>query len=141
MTWLRVVISVVVGGVDDDIVDYVLGDVGTHVLVVGASVVLGGEDDDVVAVVGTVVVNDVDGGVVSPVEVGGVVDVCPAICEYVTTIFMFFSFIGIYLFFQPREFLSRYSFSRYSVTRYSLLLTRYCVTLFSNTFLAFLSEI
>ena len=60
MTWLRVVISVVVGGVDDDIVDYVLGDVGTDVLVVGASVVLGGEDDDVVAVVGTVVVNDVD---------------------------------------------------------------------------------
>ena len=72
MTWLRVVISVVVGGVDDDIVDYVLGDVGTDVVVVGASVVLGGEDDDVVAVVGTVVVNDVDGGVVSPVEVGGV---------------------------------------------------------------------
>ena len=60
MTWLRVVISVVVGGVDDDIVDYVLGDVGTDVLVVGASVVLGGEDDHVVAVVGTVVVNDVD---------------------------------------------------------------------------------
>ena len=75
MTWLRVVISVVVGGVDDDIVDYVLGDVGTDVLVVGVSVVLGGEDDDVVAVVGTVVVNDVDGGVASPVEVGGVVDV------------------------------------------------------------------
>ena len=75
MTWLRVVISVVVGGVDDDIVDYVLGDVGTDVLVVGASVVLGGEDDDVVAVVGTVVVNDVDGGVVSAVEFGGVVDV------------------------------------------------------------------
>ena len=73
MTWLRVVISVVVGGVDDDIVDYVLGDVGTDVLVVGASVVLRGEDDDVVAVVGTVVVNDVDGGVASPVEVGGVV--------------------------------------------------------------------
>ena len=60
MTWLRVVISVVVGGVDDDIVDYVLGDVGTDVLVVGASVVLGGEDDHVVALVGTVVVNDVD---------------------------------------------------------------------------------
>ena len=60
MTWLRVVISVVVGGVDDDIVNYVLGDVGTDVLVVGASVVLGGEDDHVVAVVGTVVVNDVD---------------------------------------------------------------------------------
>ena len=75
MTWLRVVISVVVGGVDDDIADYVLDDVGTDVLVVGASVVLGGEDDDVVAVVGTVVVNDVDGGVASPVEVGGVVDV------------------------------------------------------------------
>ena len=37
--------------------------------------VLGGKDDDVVAVVGTVVVNDVDGGVASPVEVGGVVDV------------------------------------------------------------------
>ena len=53
MTWLRVVISVAVGGVDDDIVDSVLGDVGTDVLVVGASVVLGGEDDDVVAVVGT----------------------------------------------------------------------------------------
>ena len=63
------------GDVDEDIVDYVLGDVGTDVLVVGAFVVLGGEDDDVVAVVGTVVVNDVDGGVVSPVEVGGVVDV------------------------------------------------------------------
>ena len=76
MTWLRVVISVVVGGADDDIVDYVLGDVGTDVLVVGASVVLGGEDDDVVAVVGTVIVYDVDGGVASsPVEVGGVVDV------------------------------------------------------------------
>ena len=60
MTWLRVVISVVVGGVDDDIVDYVLGDVGTDVLVVGASVVLGGEDDHVVALVDTVVVNDVD---------------------------------------------------------------------------------
>ena len=40
-----------------------------------ASVVLGGEDDDVVAVVGTVVVYDVDGGVVSAVEVRGVVDV------------------------------------------------------------------
>ena len=65
----------VVGGVDDDLVDYVLGDVGTDVVVVGASLVLGGEDDDVVAVVGTVVVNDVDSGVVSPVEVGGVVDV------------------------------------------------------------------
>ena len=75
MTWLRVVISVVVAGVDDDIADYVLGDVGPDVVVVGASVVLGSEDDDVVAVVGTVVVNVVDGGVVSPVEVGGVVDV------------------------------------------------------------------
>ena len=92
MTWLRVVISVVVGGVDDD--------VGTDVVVVGASVILGGEDDDVVALVGTVVVNDVDGGVVSLVEVGGVVDVCPAICEYITTIFMFFLSLGfIYLFF------------------------------------------
>ena len=75
LTWLRVIISVVVGGVDGDLVDYVLGDVGTDVVVVGASLVLGGEDDDVVAVVGTVVVNDVDSGVVSPVEVGGVVDV------------------------------------------------------------------
>ena len=75
MTWLRVIISVVVDGVDDDIVDYVLGDVGPDVVVAGASLVLGGEDDDVVAVVGTVVVNDVDGGVASPVEVGGVVDV------------------------------------------------------------------
>ena len=36
MTWLRVIISVVVGGVDDDLVDYVLGDVGTDVVVVGA---------------------------------------------------------------------------------------------------------
>ena len=60
------VVSVVVGGVDDD--------VGTDVIAVGASVILGGEDDDVVTVVGTVVLNDVDGGVVSAVEVGGVVD-------------------------------------------------------------------
>ena len=123
MTWLRVVISVVVRGVDDDILDYILEDVGPDV-VVGASVILGSEDDDVVAVVGTVVVNDVDGGVVSLVEVGGVVDVCPAICEYITTIFMFFLSLGFF-FFQPLEFLSRYSFSRYSVTRYSLL--RYSV--------------
>ena len=36
--------------------------------------ILGVEDDDVVAVVGTVVLNDVDGGAVSAVEVGGVVD-------------------------------------------------------------------
>ena len=75
MTWLRVVISVVVGGVDDDVVDYVLGDVGPDVVVVGASVILGGEEDDVVAFVSTVVVYDVYGGVVSAVEVGGVVDV------------------------------------------------------------------
>ena len=60
------VVSVVVGGVDDD--------VGTDVVAVGASVILGGEDDDVVTVVGTVVLNDVDGGVVSAVEVGGVAD-------------------------------------------------------------------
>ena len=64
----------VVGGVDDDVVDYVLDDVGTDVVDVGASVILGGEDDDVVAFVSTVVVYDVDGGVVSAVEVGGVVD-------------------------------------------------------------------
>ena len=70
-----VVVSVVVAGVDDDEGDSVLNDVGTDVVVVGASVVLGGEDDDVVAVVGTVVMNDVDGGVVSAVEVGGVADV------------------------------------------------------------------
>ena len=70
-----VVISVVVAGVDDDLVDSVLGDVGTDVVVVGASAVLGGEGDDVVALVGTVVVYDVDGGVVSAIEVGGVVDV------------------------------------------------------------------
>ena len=69
------VISVVVAGVDDDLVDSVLGDVGTDVVVVGASVVLGGEGDDVVALVGTVVVYDIDGGVVSTIEVGGVVDV------------------------------------------------------------------
>ena len=78
MTWLlflaTVVVSVVVGGVDDDVVDSVLDDVGTDVVVVGASMILGGEDDDVLAVVGTVVVYDVDGGVVSAVEVGGVVD-------------------------------------------------------------------
>ena len=78
MTWLlflaTVVVSMVVGGVDEDEVDYVLDDVGTDVVVVGASVVLGGEDDDVVAFVSTVVVYDVDGGVVSAVEVGGVVD-------------------------------------------------------------------
>ena len=78
MTWLlflaTVVVSVVVRGVDDDVVDYVLDDVGTDVVVVGASVILGGEDDDVVAFVSTVVVYDVDGGVVSAVEVGGVVD-------------------------------------------------------------------
>ena len=60
------VVSVVVGGVDDD--------GGTDVVVVGASVILGVEDDDVVGVVGTVVLNDVDGGVVSAVEAGGVVD-------------------------------------------------------------------
>ena len=70
-----VVISVVVAGVDDDLVDSVLGDVGTDVVVVGAYAVLGGEGDDVVALVGTVVVYDVDGGVVSAIEVGGVVDV------------------------------------------------------------------
>ena len=78
MTWMlflaTVVVSVVVGGVDDDVVDYVLDDVGTDVVVVGASVILGGEDDDVFAFVSTVVVYDVDGGVVSAVEVGGVVD-------------------------------------------------------------------
>ena len=79
MTWLlfltTVVVSLVVGGVDDDEVDYVLDDVGTDVVVVGASfVILGGEDDDVVAFVSTVVVYDVDGGAVSAVEVGGVVD-------------------------------------------------------------------
>ena len=68
------VISVVVAGVDDDLVDSVLGDVGTDVVVVGASMILVGEDDDVVAFVSTVVVYDVDGGVVSAVEVGGVVD-------------------------------------------------------------------
>ena len=72
---LFLVISVVVGGVDDDVVDYVLDDVGPEVFVVGASVVLGGEDDDVVAVVGTVVAYDVDGGVVSALQVCGVVDV------------------------------------------------------------------
>ena len=70
-----VVISVVVAGVDDDLVDSVLGDVGTDVVVVGASAVLGCEGDDVVALVGTVVVYDVDGGVVSALEVGGVIDV------------------------------------------------------------------
>ena len=70
-----VVISVVVAGVDDDLVDSVLDDVGPDVVVVGASAVLGGEGDDVVALVGTVVVYDVDGGVVSAVEVGGVVEV------------------------------------------------------------------
>ena len=70
-----VVISVVVAGVDDDLVDSVLDDVGPDVVVVGASVVLGGKDNDVVALVGTVVVYDVDGGVVSAIEVGGVVDV------------------------------------------------------------------
>ena len=70
-----VVISVVVAGIDDDLVDSVLDDVGTDVVVVGASVILGGEDNDVVAVVGTVVVYDVDGGVASATEVGGVVDV------------------------------------------------------------------
>ena len=46
MTWLlflaTVVVSMVVGGVDDDVVDYVLDDVGTDVVVVGASVILGG---------------------------------------------------------------------------------------------------
>ena len=48
---------------------------GTDVVEVGASGILGGEDNDVVALVGTVVVYDVDGGVVSAVEVGGVIDV------------------------------------------------------------------
>ena len=70
-----VVISVVVAGIDDDLVDSVLDDVGPDVVVVGASVILGGEDNDVVALVGTVVVYDVDGGVASAIEVGGVVDV------------------------------------------------------------------
>ena len=70
-----VVISVVVAGVDDDLVHSVLDDVGPDVVVVGASVVLSGKDNDVVALVGTVVVYDVDGGVVSAIEVGGVVDV------------------------------------------------------------------
>ena len=78
MTWLlflaTVVVSVVLGGVDDDVVDYVLDDVGTDVVVVGASMILVGEDDDVVAFISTVVVYDVHGGVVSAVEVGGVVD-------------------------------------------------------------------
>ena len=78
MTWLlflaTVVVSVVVGDVDDDVVDYVLDDVGTDVVDVRASVILGGDDDNVVAFVSTVVVYDVDGGVVSAVEVGGVVD-------------------------------------------------------------------
>ena len=78
MTWLlflaTVVVSMVVGGVDDDVVDYVLDDVGTDVVVVGASVILGSEDDDVAAFVSTVVVYDVDSGVVSAVEVGGVLD-------------------------------------------------------------------
>ena len=60
------VVSVVRGGVDDD--------VGTDVVAVGASVILGGEDDDVVVVVGTVVLNDVDGSFVSAMEVGGMVD-------------------------------------------------------------------
>ena len=59
------VVSVVVGGVDDD--------VGTDVVAVGAPVILGGEDNDVVDVVGTVVLNDVNSGVVSAVEVDGVV--------------------------------------------------------------------
>ena len=73
----------VVGSVDDDVVDYVLDDVGTDV---GASVILGGEDDDVVAFVSTVVVYDVDGGVVSAVEVGGVVD---ATVDHNVELFMF----------------------------------------------------
>ena len=72
---VTVVASVLFGDVDDDVVDSVLDDVSPDVVVVGASVVLGGEDDDVVDVVGTVVVYDVDGGVVSAVEVDGVVDV------------------------------------------------------------------
>ena len=72
---LFLVISVVVGGVDDDVVDYVLDDVGPDVVLVGASVVLSVEENDVVDVVGTVVLYDVDGGVVSVVEVGGVLDV------------------------------------------------------------------
>ena len=84
-----VVASVVVVGADADIGDSTVDNVaavvaivvisvvvaGVDVLVVGASVVLGGKDNDVVALVGTVVVYDVDGGVVSAVEVGGVVDV------------------------------------------------------------------
>ena len=49
-----VVVSVVVAGVDDDLVNSVLGDVGTDVVVVGVSVVLRGENGNVVALVGTV---------------------------------------------------------------------------------------
>ena len=70
-----VVVSVVVAGVGDDLVDSVLGDVGTDVGVVGAPVVLRGENGDVVALEGTVVVYDVDGGVVSAIECGSVVNV------------------------------------------------------------------
>ena len=88
--------------------------------------VLGGKDDDVVAVVGTVVVNEVDGGVVSPVEVGGMVDVCPAICEYVTTIFMFFFHWDLFIyFFNLVNFypVTRFLVTPLLVTRYSLLVT------------------
>jgi len=76
----------------------------------------------VVAVVGTVVVYDVDGGVVSPVEVGGVVDVT---VDHIVELFKFpivqpsanilqhfyvFSFIRIYLFiFQKEQNLTRSS--------------------------------
>lgn len=70
--------SVVLVGVDDDVVEYVVGDevddVGTVVAVVGVSVVLNSVDDDVVAVVAAVVVGDVVDdvdAVVTSVVLGG----------------------------------------------------------------------
>ena len=99
--------------------------------------VLGGKDDDVVAVVGTVVVNDVDGGVVSPVEVGAwLMFVQPTVNMLQPFLCFFFHWDLFIYFFNLVNF---YPVTRFLVT--PLLVTRYCVTLFSNTFLAFLSEI
>ena len=126
MTWLRVVISVVVRGVDDDIVDYVVGNVGPDVVVVSASVVLGGKDDDVVTVVGTVVVNDVDGGVVSLLWklVAWLMFVQPSV-NMLQPFLCFFLSLGFIYFFNLVNFypVTRFLVTPLLVTRYSLLVT------------------
>ena len=129
MTWMRVVISVVVRGVDDDIVDYVVGNVGPDVVVVSASVVLGGKDDDVVTVVGTVVVNDVDGGVVSLLWklVAWLMFVQPTVNMLQPFLCFFFHWDLFIYFFNLVNFypVTRFLVTPLLVTRYSLL--RYSV--------------